>query len=564
MNKKWQLNEVNDELADKIANEFNISKIVASIIANKGLKDNNEIEVFLHPRRGDFHNPFLMPDMDKAVARIIQAIDNKEKVAIYGDYDVDGITSSTVLHRFLEERGLHTDIYIPNRLNEGYGLNKKEIEAIAETKHTLIITVDCGITGYDEIEYAKTFGIDTVVTDHHEPPEKLPDAIAVVDCKRKDNKYPFNGLAGVGVAFKLTQALAIKLNLPEESYLKYLDIVCVGTISDIVPLVDENRTISKLGLRLVKQTRNIGLKVLLESIGYKKIDSNTISFGIAPRINACGRMGHEKEALKLFLTNNIEEAKQITQKLNEYNLQRQEIEKRIFDEAQELMQNPEEQKLPCIVLRKENWHHGVIGIVSSKITDMYFKPSILMCIEEGNIAKGSGRSIPGFDIHEALENCKENIKQFGGHSMAIGITIDNDKFDDFKKQIEEYAESKQISEIVPVLNIDEKVQLKNINLSDIKDLELLEPFGEANKPPIFQINNLKIESIRTLTQGKHLKLDVKEENTRFSAIGFNLGNLANDYKIGDKVNIAGFLEINSFNGMDSIQINIKDIMKSIS
>ena len=564
MNKKWQLNEVNDELADKIANEFNISKIVASIIANKGLKNNNEIEVFLHPRRGDFHDPFLMPDMDKAVARIIQAIDNKEKVAIYGDYDVDGITSSTVLHRFLEERGLHTDIYIPNRLNEGYGLNKKEIEAIAETKHTLIITVDCGITGYDEIEYAKTFGIDTVVTDHHEPPEKLPDAIAVVDCKRKDNKYPFNGLAGVGVAFKLTQALAIKLNLPEESYLKYLDIVCVGTISDIVPLVDENRTISKLGLRLVKQTRNIGLKVLLESIGYKKIDSNTISFGIAPRINACGRMGHEKEALKLFLTNNIEEAKQITQKLNEYNLQRQEIEKRIFDEAQELMQNPEEQKLPCIVLRKENWHHGVIGIVSSKITDMYFKPSILMCIEEGNIAKGSGRSIPGFDIHEALENCKENIKQFGGHSMAIGITIDNDKFDDFKKQIEEYAENKQISEIVPVLNIDEKVQLKNINLSDIKDLELLEPFGEANKSPIFQINNLKIESIRTLTQGKHLKLDVKEENTRFSAIGFNLGNLANDYKIGDKVNIAGFLEINSFNGMDSIQINIKDIMKSIS
>ena len=564
MNKKWQLNEVNDELADKIADEFNISKIVASIIANKGLKNNDEIEIFLHPRRGDFHNPFLMPDMDKAVSRILQAIQNKEKVAIYGDYDVDGITSSTVLHRFLKERGLNTDIYIPNRLYEGYGLNKKEIEEIVKTEHTLIITVDCGITGYDEIEYAKTFGIDTVVTDHHEPPEKLPNAVAVVDCKRKDNKYPFNGLAGVGVAFKLTQALAIKLNLPEESYLKYLDIVCVGTISDIVPLVDENRTISKLGLRLVKQTRNVGLKVLLESIGYKKIDSNTISFGIAPRINACGRMGHEKDALKLFLTNNIEEAKQITQKLNEYNLQRQEIEKRIFDEAQELMQNPEEQKLPCIVLRKENWHHGVIGIVSSKITDMYFKPSILMCIEEGNIAKGSGRSIPGFDIHEALENCKDNIKQFGGHSMAIGITIDNDKFEKFKQQLEKYAEDKNISEIVPVLNIDEKVQLKNITMSDIKDLELLEPFGEANKPPIFQINNLKIESIRTLTQGKHLKLEVKEENTRFSAIGFNLGNLASDYKIGDKVNIAGFLEINSFNGMDSIQINIKDIMESIS
>ena len=563
MNKKWQLNEVNDELTYKIADEFNISKILASIIANKGLKDSNEIEVFLHPRRGDFHNPFLMPDMDKAVYRILQAIENKEKVAIYGDYDVDGITSSTVLHRFLKERGLDTDIYIPNRLYEGYGLNQKEIEEIAKTKHTLIITVDCGITGYDEIEYAKTFGIDTVITDHHEPPVKLPNAIAVVDCKRKDNKYPFNGLAGVGVAFKLIQALGIKLNLTEESYLKYLDIVCVGTISDIVPLVDENRTISKLGLRLVKQTKNVGLKVLLESIGYKKIDSNTISFGVAPRINACGRMGHEKEALKLFLTNNIEEAKKITQKLNEYNLQRQEIEKRIFEEAQELMQKPEEQELPFIVLRKENWHHGVIGIVSSKITDMYFKPSILMCIEDKE-AKGSGRSIPGFDIHEALENCKDNIKQFGGHSMAIGITIENDKFEDLKKQLEEYAESKNISEIVPVLNIDEKVQLKNISISDVNDLELLEPFGEANKPPIFQINNLKIESIRTLTQGKHLKLEVKDDNTRYSAIGFNLGNLANEYKIGDRINIAGFLEINSFNGMDSIQINIKDIMKSIS
>lgn len=563
MNKKWQLNEVNDELANKIVNEFNISKIVASIIANKGLKDSNEIEVFLHPRRGYFHNPFFMPDMEKAVSRILQAIENKEKVAIYGDYDVDGITSSTVLHRFLKERGLDTDIYIPNRLYEGYGLNKKEIEEIAKTKHTLIITVDCGITGYDEIEYAKKLGIDTVVTDHHEPPEKLPNAVAVVDCKRKDNKYPFNGLAGVGVAFKLTQALGMKLNLAEESYLKFLDIVCVGTISDIVPLVDENRTISKLGLRLVKQTRNIGLKVLIESIGYKKIDSNTISFGIAPRINACGRMGHEQEALKLFLTDNIEEAKQITQKLNEYNLQRQEIEKRIFEEAQELMKNPEEQKLPCIVLRKENWHHGVIGIVSSKITDMYFKPSILMCIEDKE-AKGSGRSIPGFDIHEALENCKDNIKQFGGHSMAIGITIENNKFEDLKKQLEEYAESKNISDIVPVLNIDEKIQLKNVSISDVNDLELLEPFGEANKPPIFQINNLKIESIRTLTQGKHLKLEVKEENTRYSAIGFNLGNLANEYKIGDRINIAGFLEINSFNGMDSIQINIKDIMKSIS
>lgn len=562
MNKKWEVKISDDELTNKIANEFNISKLVARILANKGLKESNEIEVFLNPRRSDFHDPFLMPDMKIAVDRILKAIETKEKVAIYGDYDADGITSSTVLKRFLSERGLDADIYIPNRLNEGYGLNEKAIKEIAQTNHTLIITVDCGITGNKEIELAKTLKIDTVVTDHHEPTEELPKALAVVDCKRKDNKYPFSELAGVGVAFKLIQAISIKLGIREEEYLKYLDLVCVGTISDIVPLKDENRTISKLGLRLVKQTKNIGLKVLLNSMGYQKIDSNTISFGVAPRINACGRMGHEKEALELFLTNSIQEAEKITQRLNEYNLERQQIEKRIFDEVEEIIQKSEEKNLPCIVLEKENWHHGVIGIVSSKITDMYFKPSILMSIE-GDIAKGSGRSIPGFDLHEALENCKEEIEQFGGHSMAVGVTVKKANFDKFKNKFEEYAREKDISKITPILNIDEKITLKDITIKDIRDLELLEPFGEGNKPPIFQINNVKIDSIRSLSQGKHLKMEIKDQNSSIQAIGFNLGNLANDYKIEDKINIAGTLEINNYNGRENIQINIRDVMKSL-
>lgn len=562
MNKKWEVKISDDELTNKIANEFNISKLVARILANKGLKESNEIEVFLNPRRSDFHDPFLMPDMKIAVDRILKAIETKEKVAIYGDYDADGITSSTVLKRFLSERGLDADIYIPNRLNEGYGLNEKAIKEIAQTNHTLIITVDCGITGNKEIELAKTLKIDTVVTDHHEPTEELPKALAVVDCKRKDNKYPFSELAGVGVAFKLIQAISIKLGIREEEYLKYLDLVCVGTISDIVPLKDENRTISKLGLRLVKQTKNIGLKVLLNSMGYQKIDSNTISFGVAPRINACGRMGHEKEALELFLTNRVQEAEKITQRLNEYNLERQQIEKRIFDEVEEIIQKSEEKNLPCIVLEKENWHHGVIGIVSSKITDMYFKPSILMSIE-GDIAKGSGRSIPGFDLHEALENCKEEIEQFGGHSMAVGVTVKKANFDKFKNKFEEYAREKDISKITPILNIDEKITLKDITIKDIRDLELLEPFGEGNKPPIFQINNVKIDSIRSLSQGKHLKMEIKDQNSSIQAIGFNLGNLANDYKIEDKINIAGTLEINNYNGRENIQINIRDVMKSL-
>ena len=563
MNKKWQINEVDDEIVEKIKNEFNLSKLVASIIASKGMKNQDEIEVFLHPRRNDFHDPFLLPDMEKAVDRIVKAINNNEKVAIYGDYDVDGITSSTVLHRFLKDRGLDTDIYIPNRLSEGYGLNSNEINKIAETGHTLIITVDCGITGKEEVALAKTLGIDTIVTDHHEPPQEggLPDAVAVVDAKRKDNKYPFNGLAGVGVAFKLTQALTQRLNIREEENLKYLDIVCVGTISDIVPLVDENRTISQLGLRLIKQTRNVGLRVLLESIGYKKIDSNTVSFGVAPRINACGRMGHEREALQLFLTDNIEEAKEITQKLNNYNLERQDIEKRIFDEAQEMLKI-EENKLPCIVLAKENWHHGVIGIVSSKMTEMYGKPSILLSIEE-NLEKGSGRSVPGFDLHEALENCKENIKQFGGHSMAVGITLEKEKFEAFKEAFEKYAENMNVSGIVPVINVDEKLSLDDISIQNIKELENLEPIGEANKMPIFQISNLKIDSIRAISEGKHLKMTLKDEKRVIDVIGFNMGNLAEEYPIGTKVDIVGNLEINNYRGIENIQINLKDIRHGV-
>ena len=302
---------------------------------------------------------------------------------------------------------------------------------------------------------------------------------------------------------------------------------------------------------------------LLDSIGYKKIDSMAISFGVAPRINACGRMGHEKEALELFLTDSKEEAERITHNLNEYNQERQEIEKRIFNEAQKMMEDPEQQRLPCIVLGGENWHHGVIGIVSSKITDMYFKPSVLLCYED-DLARGSGRSIPGFDLHEALEKCSTYIKQFGGHSMAIGITIEKDNFEKFKKEFEEYAEKSNISSIVPVIRIDEKVQLQDISIKDIKDLELLEPFGEGNKMPLFQISNLKITSIRTLSEGKHLKAMLQDENKYIDTIGFNLGNISSEYAIGSKVDVVGNLEINSYKGMENIQINLKDMRHSIS
>ena len=562
MSKKWQIYQVNEKEIEELQEKYKINKLLATILSNRGIVKENQIEKFLEPKRNDFYDPYGMPDMKITVERIIKAIENNEKTIIYGDYDVDGITSVTVLKSFLEERGLEVGAYIPNRLDEGYGLNKNAIGKISQEGYTLMITVDCGISAIEEVKYANELGIETLITDHHEPGEELPKALAVVDAKRKDNTYQCRNLAGVGVVFKLIQAISIRLGLEEKEYLKYLDIVCIGTISDIVPLTDENRVIVKLGLKLVQQTRNLGLRSILQATGYNKIDSIAISFGVAPRINACGRMGHQEEALNLFLSKDINEVNELTQKLNAYNKERQEIEKNIFADAVEQINANNLQEKNTIVLMGKNWHHGVIGIVSSKITEMYFKPSILLC-EEGDIGKGSGRSIPGFDLYEALTKCQKSVDRFGGHAMAIGITIKKDKLEELKNEFEEIAQENHIEEIVPILKIDSQINLDEINKEMVESLKELEPFGEENKTPLFLFKNLKIDSIRALTDGKHLKLTVKENKNIVNAIGFNIGELANEYKIGDKVDIVGNLEINSFNGVDNIQINIKDIMKSL-
>ena len=560
MNKKWECYAVDENKVNELVEKFGISGILARILVNKNITQKDEIDLFMNPTRKDFHDPFLMLDMEIIVDRVLQAIEQKEKIMIYGDYDADGITSITVLKSFLEERGLEVASYIPNRLDEGYGLNKTALKKIYDDGYRLIITVDCGISGIDEVDYANSLGMEVLITDHHEPVEILPKAMAVVDAKRKDNEYPFNQLAGVGVVFKLIQAISIKLGLEEKEYLKYLDIVCIGTISDIVPLVDENRVIAKLGLKLIAQTRNIGLKALLEVIGFKNIDSTTISFGVAPRINACGRMGDEQVALDLFLEKDYDKAKKLAIKLNEYNIERQTIEKRIFDEATEKIEKNEKDKA-CIIVGSEGWHHGIIGIVASKVTEMYFKPSILICFE-GNDGKGSGRSIPGFDLHDALMECSDYLEKFGGHSMAVGVTVNRDKFELFKNKFEEYAKSHDIDKIIPVINIDSELSLKDIDIDSVKSLQKLEPYGEANKMPVFMIRNLKINSIRALSEGKHLKLTLKDDGYMINAIGFNMGNLSNEYLIDDKVDVIGNLDINSFNGNESIQLILKDIRKA--
>lgn len=562
MNKKWEYYEAQEEKVEEISNKFNISKLLAKILVNRDIVEDEEIKIFLNPTRNDFYDPFLMPDMEIAVNRIIKAIENKEKVVIYGDYDVDGITSTTVLKKFLAERGLDVGYYIPNRLEEGYGLNKEAIEDIVNQKYTLMITVDCGISGIEEIELCNKLGIDTIITDHHEQLEELPKALAVIDAKRRDNTYPFRGLAGCGVVFKLIQAISMRLGLDDKEYLKYLDIVCVGTISDIVPLVDENRVIAKLGLMLIAQTKNIGLRTLIIESGYKKVDSTTISFGVAPRINACGRMGYQNEALKLFLTDNIEEAREITAKLNKYNAERQSKEKEIFEQAISELEKEDINNLSSIVLCGDNWHHGVIGIVASKIAEKFFKPTILICFE-GDEGKGSGRSLPGFDLHGALVDSSEYLEKYGGHEMAVGVSLKKNMYNKFKEKFEKIAIEQDIKDIIPVIKIDGIITSKDISKETVKEIEKLEPFGEKNKTPIFVYKNLKIDSIRALSEGKHLKLTLKDDNLLINAIGFNLGHLSEEYTLGDKIDVAGVLEINNFGNQEIVQINIKDIMKSI-
>lgn len=566
MKKKWkqknddEIRNTNElERCRQIDKKFNTGMIVATILNDMHFKDDKEIEKFLKPKRTDFYNPFLMPDMEKAVYRITKALKNNENITIFGDYDADGITSTTILKRFFHDINKECNVYIPNRLNEGYGLNKNAIKKLSVDGTNLIITVDCGITAIEETKYAKELGIDIVITDHHEPGEEIPDAEAVVDCKRKDNKYPFRELAGCGVAFKLTQALCKNLELNENQALKYLDIACVGTISDVVPLVDENRVIVKLGMLLLKQTKNLGLKQIINNAHFKEFNSMSVAFGITPRINACGRLGHQDEALELFTTDNQEKATELAKKVDEYNIQRQLEEKRIYDEAITLLQEEAQTNgiTNCIVLGHENWNPGVIGIVSSRITEKFYKPSILVCFDK-DIAKGSGRSIEGFDLHKALMECDKYLTNYGGHSLAAGLSLNTKDFEKFKNMINEYAEKNiKDEDLIPTINIDLKLEDSQLNIEDVEELKLLEPFGQSNEEPIFMITNLKVVSIKTLSDGKHLKLYLKNQNY-LDVIGFNLGERANELKIGDTIDIVGNLNINEFNNTKKVQMLLKD------
>ncbi len=561
LQKKWLLKEFDKNRVVEISKEFGISPLTSIILYNRGISDSAEIAEFLKCDLANLHDPYLLKDMDKAVIRIRQALENNEKITIYGDYDVDGITSIAILYKHLTAMGFEVDYYIPDRIQEGYGVNREALDTIKENGTKVVITVDTGITAVEETEYAKSIGMDIIITDHHECKETIPAAYAAIDPKRKDCTYPFKNLAGVGVAFKLIQALDDNTSV-DELIEKYSDLICLGTVADISPLIDENRIIVTKGLEKFANTENIGLKALIDvSItNNKAITTSTIGYILAPRINASGRLGCASRSVEMFLTADKEKAYELANDLCEENTIRQQTEQKMFAEALEYLENnPAIKDDKVLVIAHENWHHGIVGIVSSKITEKFYKPSILFAVD-GNEAKGSGRSINGFNLFEALENTSDILEKFGGHELAAGLSIKTENIEKFRESINKQTVT-DIDEtaIIPTVSIDAVIKPSYITLETVDEINRLQPFGVDNPLPVFAVRNIKIHKISTMSDGKHLRMTLLKENKFLDAVGFGMGEYYNHLKEGDFIEVAFGLDINDYKGYKNVQLILKDI-----
>ncbi len=557
--KKWVVSDCNRDVAASLAENCGVEPFAAFLLCSRGMTDEFEVESFLYDT--ELLDPFTLPDMEKAVERVTYAIENNEKITIFGDYDADGVTSTALLYLYLSSRGAAVDYYIPDREGEGYGMNTDAIDVLKERGTKLIITVDNGISAVEEIAYANTVDIDVVVTDHHRVGDVLPKAVAVVDPHRKDSMCEFSEWAGVGVAFKFICALdgSEGYELLEE----YGDIVAVGTVADIVPLKGENRIIVRSGIAFMNAALNDGtlrkgLKALLQVSGSNgKLDSSALAYRISPRINASGRMGSAQRALKLLLTNDENEAKELAEEISSANAGRQETESRISEAAIEYIEaNPEVKFSRVLVVEGDDWHQGVIGIVASRLVEKYGKPCIVVS-KNGDTAKGSGRSIEGFSLYDALSYCADELLQFGGHTLAAGMSIETNKIQLFREKINEYAEGQ--GEVVPVLNIDCKLNPASVNLDMLSSLELLEPFGAENPQPLFGLYNMDITAIQPVGAGKHLRITVSRKGYSVTVIMFSVSVEEFPYIIGDKVDLAVKLGVNEYQGKTQISIQAKAI-----
>ena len=557
----WKIKSQDASLVKKLASKLKCSEIISKLLINRNITDENDAKLFLNPTPASVHDPFILNDMDLATNRIIKAVENNEKICIYGDYDVDGITSVSVLYLYLANFFKNLEYYIPDRFSQGYGINKGALDTIKSHGSSLIITVDTGISAIDEIEYASSIGLDVIVTDHHECQEKLPGAMAVVNPKRHDNTYPFTKLAGVGVVYKLICALDKKFGTTFSD--NYLDLVAIGTIADIMPLLDENRYIVKIGLEKIVSNPNLGLHSLMEITGVtSNITASSIGFAIAPRINATGRMASAETAVELFISDNPDNAKVIAQKLCDLNLERQKIENQIYVEATEIIEKHQlNKKYNALVLWKEGWHNGVIGIVASRLKEKYNKPVVLFSVDK--VSKGSGRSAAPINLYSAFEQCSDITIQYGGHKYAAGLLVENENLYKFRDRLSELV-GNIVSEQEELNSLDVECILgaKQLTYKVADDISSLQPYGKSNDTPLFCVKNLRISDIYPTSNNKHLRLKLTCADKQITAFYFGVSPVQFDYVENDFVDVICEINTNEYRNIKTAQLVIRDIRLS--
>lgn len=565
--KVWSVAKVNKERAIAMANKLEIPPLLAMMLDIRGITKEEDVINFLQENK-DFSDPFLMKDMDKAVERITTAVENGEKICVYGDYDADGVTSTSLLYSYLRDSlGADVMFYIPTRTGEGYGMNKGAVDKIHSQGVTLIITVDNGISAREEIDYANSLGIDTVITDHHMPSGAIPKAVAVVNAHQNDDKSPFKDFSGVGVAFKLVMAIEGEYADVDSLLENFSDIATLGTIGDIVPLVGENRTLVKNGLRHIQNSDRIGINAMKQESGIaeKEINSSNVAFTLVPRINAGGRLGSSEKSVNLLLTEDEDEAVTIADKLGMDNRERQSIEKEILASIdEEVRRTPNIVNDKILVFAGKGWHQGVVGIVASRIKDIYDKPTIIIGIDDDGVARGSGRSVEGFSLCDAVFACSEHLTHYGGHPMAVGISLEKEKINDFRKAINAYC--KDIKMPYNILHIDCKLNPNQLDLSILDSLSYIEPCGASNPSPIFGLYNMTVIATKEMGNGKHMRITLSRGQGQVPvyAVYFNHNFQSCSYRNGDIVDVAVSLDRNIYNGQENLSVIIKDIKYSQS
>jgi len=554
-----------EEAIPVLQEQLGVSRKVAHLLTLRGIDSYEKAKSFFRPDLSQLHDPFLMKDMNKATERLAEAIRGSQTILVYGDYDVDGTTSTSILYLFLKEFGVNVDFYIPHRFKEGYGINPEGIKYAVENNADLIVSVDCGITAIEETKKAREHGIDTIICDHHNVGDTIPDAVAVLDPKRKDCNYPFDGLSGAGVGFKLVQGTIKKLGLGDNLAFKLLDLVAISIASDIVPIEDENRVLMREGLKQINAAPRAGIKALLDLINLEigSITTSNIVFSIGPRINAAGRMGDATKAVALLIADTQAEAESRAHELESINIARRDKDTQTMEEAMAMVDEEYNlDKISSMVLHNPDWHLGVIGIVASRLVDTFGRPAIMLSTVDDKI-KGSARSIDGFNIYEAFKECEDLLEQFGGHEYAAGLTIRKENVEEFRRRIDEIAAEHLTSEdFKPELRIDCDLDLSDLDMRFWKLLSQFEPFGPANLRPIFVSRDVRVVGVPTIVGKGHLKMKVAQNGSgTFDVIGFNMHEYLPVIRNSDKrkLNIAYSLEENNWNGRRTLQIRLRDV-----